>query len=777
MIDTVESIARASGADKIIYSADSCQMTFNTLVTDSRSVINPADTVFAAIRTRVGDGHKYIGELYSKGVRAFIIDDDFDASLMPEASFIVVKSVNKALFKLAEARLEGFGNGIVITGSKGKTKVKELLYTSLCEKCKVQRSPRSWNSSIGVPLAVWNMTADSSADYMITEVGIDGPGQGKDLHDLLVKSHKTAIITPITTEHDSEFASHVDKVREKIAIVADCNLIVYADSDPMLGEEISVLAESRPNLRTVAVQQGNHPTIYHALVKAAVDELGYKDIDVDSKVIVDTRREIRTGVFGNTVISDFFTPDLTSLREALDFMRRQSGSMDRSVLMLGRLFHGSDDAKTVYEKGIAMAADFGVNDVICIADENEGKEYSILDRYHSGNLYRDSRILLFGADRRFAEALCGAGHDTVLEVNLGAIVHNYNYYRRLLPAGTGLVGMVKASAYGMGAVEVGRTLQSQGASYLAVAVVDEAVALRNAGITMPIMVLNPVTNQCPALFAYNIEPAVFSIDELKLLIDTANREGILNFPVHIKLDTGMHRVGFIEEQLNELIECLKGQQTLTVASVFSHLATADCLDKDKYTQSQLQRFYNMTDKLRNELGVDFKRHILNTAGMMRFADCGPYEMTRLGIGLYGVSPLPSSEEVNLQTVATFKSRIISLKFWPKGTPIGYGCRGVCSRDSIIATVPVGYADGVNRRLGCGNASFIVRGVACPTIGNICMDLCMLDVTDAVGASVGDEVEIFGPSVPVEVLAEVLDTIPYELFTWVSPRVKRIYYRK
>ncbi|MDE5632390.1 MAG: alanine racemase, partial [Muribaculaceae bacterium] len=330
---------------------------------------------------------------------------------------------------------------------------------------------------------------------------------------------------------------------------------------------------------------------------------------------------------------------------------------------------------------------------------------------------------------------------------------------------------------GMGAVEIGRTLQSQGAAYLAVAVVDEAVALRNAGITMPIMVLNPVTNQSPALFAYNIEPAVFSLDELCLLVETAVREGVSDFPIHIKLDTGMHRVGFIEEQLDGLIESLAAQKSLVVSSVFTHLATADCLDLDDYTQLPLQRFYAMTDKLRKGLGRDFKRHILNTAGMMRFAECGPYEMTRLGIGLYGVSPLPPSVSADLQPVATFKSRIISLKHWPAGTPVGYGCRGVTSRDSVVATVPVGYADGVNRRLGRGNASFVVRGVACPTIGNICMDLCMIDVTDAQGVSVGDEVEIFGPSASVEALAETLGTIPYELFTWVSPRVRRIYYRK
>ena len=777
MIDTVEAIAGAVDADKLIYPDDFKSKPIKNLVTDSRSVLKAEETVFAAIRTRVGDGHKYIGELYAKGVRAFIIDRDIDTSLLPGAAFIVVKSVNEAIMKLAKARLEGYENGIIITGSKGKTTVKELLYTSLYGVCDVRRSPRSWNSSIGVPLAVWSMTDGVFPDHIITEVGIDGPGQGACFYEMLGESHKVAIITPITDEHDSEFASHTDKVREKLRIVEGCNLIVYADSDTVLGDEIARLKSVHPGLRAVSVAKGTHPTVFHALVHTVLHELGYDGIDSDAKSIVDTRREIQTGIFGNTIISDFFTPDLTSLREALDFMRRQSGSMGNSVLMLGRLMNGSDDSRQVYEEALAMAAEYGITDVMLISEETPEKAYSVLDRYHSGNLYRDSRILLFGADRNFADALCGAGHDTVLEVNLDAIIHNYNYYRRLLPAGTDIIGMVKASAYGMGAVEIGRTLQSQGAAYLAVAVVDEAVALRNAGITMPVMVLNPVTNQSPALFAYNIEPAVFSLDELRLLVNTATREGVSGFPIHIKLDTGMHRVGFIEEQLDGLIECLASQTSLVVASVFSHLATADCLDLDDYTHLQLQRFYAMADRLEKGLGHGFKRHILNTAGMMRFASCGPYDMTRLGLGLYGVSPLPPSVSVDLQTVATFKSRIISLKHWPAGTPIGYGCRGVTSRDSIVATVPVGYADGVNRRLGRGNASFMVRGVACPTIGNICMDLCMVDVTDAKDVTVGDEVEIFGPSASVESLAETLGTIPYELFTWVSPRVRRIYYRK
>ncbi len=762
---------------------------FNSIIfhilTDSRSVFMPEDTLFAALRTDLGDGHKYIRELYKKNVRNFLVEDiPDDVRDMPCASFLKVPSVPTALATLAKKKLNGFERGVIVTGSVGKTKVKELIYQAILPHKKVSRSPRSWNSRIGVPLGVLASNFDSFSAWHITEVGIDGPGQAALAHDILADSHKIGVITPITEEHDKEFSSHADKIREKIAIVADCDYIIYCNSE--LTDELTKITENRPGISLVLVSQHTYPTIYHALAQAAIDVMGVDDADVSEMPLVDSRREVQKGAFGNNIIADFFTPDIMTLvLESLDFMRRQVSTMKDSVLVLGTLFDEAQMQAAMY-----YARKYGVERIFQLGNYNvnlipEDNHYSFtnycspqefLERYHAGKLFCNSNIMLFGTGREFAHSLTGAGHDTVMEVNLDAVVHNYNYYRHLLPAGTGIVGMVKASAYGMGAVEIGRTLQSQGAAYLAVAVIDEAIDLRNNGITMPIMVLNPVTNQIPALFTYNIEPAVFSIEELNLLMETARHEGIEQWPIHIKLDTGMHRVGFIESQLGNLVEALKGQNELRVASVFSHLATADCLDMDAYTHSQLDKFYAMTDRIEEGLGYGFKRHILNTAGMMRFADCGPYQMGRLGLGLYGVSPLPG-ECPDLQTVATFKTRIISLKHWPAGTPIGYGCRGITARDSIVATVPVGYADGLNRGLGRGKASFSVKGVQCPTVGSICMDLCMIDVTDVPEVTVGDEIEIFGEKNSVENLADILGTIPYELFTWVSPRVKRIYYRK
>lgn len=794
MNNTIEDIAAAVSAHKLINPVHG--RTVTELATDSRSVVEPAKTLFAALRTPVGDGHKYISGLYQAGVRSFLVETLPNVMAMPDASFIVVDSVVKALGQLAAARLGSFDGGIIVTGSHGKTTVKELLYRALLPYREVRRSPRSWNSQVGVPLAVWNMTENAMPALMVTEAGIDGPGQGEALGAILGSSHRVAVVTPITDEHDEAFGSHVAKVKEKLKIIQDCSTIIYADTDPCLAAEIAAFVASHPDIKAIPVHAAPASDIFHALVHAAVAAIGLPVDGVDVLPRVDTRREIQSDSFGNTVIRDRFTPDAVSMRQALDFMRRHAGSMENSILIVSGLLHAcSDEAKVreLYQAAFDTAGEYGVKSIICTAAEcagmnfrvadgveltlRPGGEATLLDAYYSGNLCHDSRILIFGTDTGFADAFTSAGHETVLEVDLDAVVHNYNYYRSLLPQGTGLVGMVKASAYGMGAIEIGRTLQSQGAAYLAVAVIEEAIDLRAAGITMPIMVLNPVTNRYAALFAHRVEPAVFSMDELKRLISEARRAGVRQWPVHIKLDTGMHRVGFLDSQLDEMIECLKGQTELKVASVFSHLATADCLDKDAYTHAQLDAFYKMTDRIHAALGYDFRRHILNTAGMMRFSACGPYEMGRLGIGLYGISPLPADNKTPLKPVATFRSRIVSIKHWPEGTSVGYGCCGMTERPSVIATVPVGYADGVNRHLGCGRGSFLIGGVLCPTIGNICMDQCMVDVTDVEGVAVGDSVGIFGSGAPVERLAEVLDTIPYEPLTSVSPRVRRVYFKR
>ncbi|MDE6415403.1 MAG: alanine racemase [Duncaniella sp.] len=772
---------------------------YKYILADSRSVFDPAETVFAAIRTGIGDGHRFIPELAAKGVKMFLVEEIPPYCFNIDATFIVVKNVPEALNRIACSRIKGFSNLIVITGSIGKTVTKELIFNTLNGQCRVVRSPRSWNSRIGLPLAVCDMNVNDHPrpDVAIVEIGIDGPGQAELRLDCLPDESMTGVITPITDEHDSAFASHREKIIEKVKLLARCRDIFYADSDPEVGEVLREM--TRATLHPVTT--GDYPSIYHALAAEVTEFMGYDASGVSALPLVDKRREIYEGEFGNTIFHDQFTSDIRSLREALDFFRRHSSPEKRHVLVLGDLLlpagcKTEEQIKDKYFEAFDLARAFGVEKIYNMSAElseisgsidlpdyvevcNPVMPY-ILSSYQNGTLMRDSQILLFGrrggALAEFADVCMTAGHDTSLEVDLDALAHNFNYYRSLLPRSTRLVAMVKASAYGMGSVEIGKALQSLGAAYLAVAVIDEGVKLREAGITMPIMVLNPITNRYPALFASHLEPAVFSLEELDRLIQEAERYGVTDYPVHIKLDTGMHRVGFLDDHIDEIASRLASTRAVKVASAFSHLATADCLDKDEYTEKQLERFEEMTSRLRERIGYDFARHILNTAGMMRFAQQGSkYELARLGIGLYGVSPLP--DESSLRPVASFFTHIISLKHWPAGTPVGYGCKGVTSRESVIATVPVGYADGINRLLSRGAVAFNVKGVDCPTIGNICMDLCMIDVTDVPDVKVGDKVEIFGPDAPVERIADILGTIPYEVLTWVSPRVKRVYIKK
>lgn len=393
--------------------------------------------------------------------------------------------------------------------------------------------------------------------------------------------------------------------------------------------------------------------------------------------------------------------------------------------------------------------------------------------------FTDSIILLKGAPEynfdRIREMLEARMHETVLEVNLDAVIRNYNYFRSHVPSTTGMIAMVKASGYGAGSYEIAKTLQDCGAAYLAVAVLDEGIELRKRGISMPIMVMNPKVVNYGAMFANSLEPEIYSLPMLKDVIREAEKYDVRNYPVHIKLDTGMHRMGFIEEELEEVMDILTSQNRIVAKSVFSHLATADCPDMDDYTEMQLSRFKEYSDYMISRSSTPILRHILNSAGILRFGKYH-YDMVRLGIGLYGANTLPPEIEKPLSVVSSLRTVIIAIRDRKKGDTIGYGRKGVLTRDSRIATIPIGYADGMNRHFGCGAITVKVNGKDAPTVGNICMDACMIDVTD-IDCKEGDAVEIFGANADVQRLADLLGTIPYEILTSVSPRVKRVYFRE
>ncbi len=736
-----------------------CRRGADVVLTDSRSLREPARTVFFALRTANNDGHKYIAELAAQGVGLFVVEDVPDGV---DGEFIKVDDTLAALQQTAEAyRLAQSARVVAVTGSRGKTIVKEWMAEALALKGETSRSPRSWNSQIGVPLSLLGVSR--TAEFAVIEAGISMPGEMARLERMI--RPEVVVITGIEDLRPAEgYDDYAVKCSEKLLLARNARAVVYPAS---LHEAVD--RSVPPSVMKIAVEVPpsadwmQHDSL---LAREALRLLG-AELPEDVVRPLHTRLDASDGVNNCTIITDRFTCDSFSLTSALDFMMRRRTAGRRVTVILDRLrdcdrlpqIDGADRVIYVGNGGLTaeqFRAEVSVGDFsgeLVLAKGEEG-----------------------GVVSEFAEQLQARHHETVLEVNLDAIVHNFNHFRALLKPSTGIVAMVKASGYGAGAYELAKTLQSQGAAYLAVAVVDEGEELRRNGITMPIMALNPKVTNYDSLFSNRLEPEVFSFDMLDEIIREGAKRGVTGYPVHIKFDTGMHRLGFLESDIDSLCSRLLATEVVTVASVFSHLATADCLDMDDYTMGQLNMFTSICERMRAGLGYAFKRHVLNSAGIARFPQW-QFEMVRLGISLYGVDTIGVPETRGLRTVSTLRSIIISVKEWPAGTSIGYGRRTILDRDSKVATVPVGYADGLDRHLGNRVGKVWVNGALCPILGNICMDACMIDITDAPGAETGSSVEFFGENLPVSDVSDLLGTIPYEILTSVSPRVKRVYYRE
>ena len=781
------------------------------LLTDSRSLTDPAKSLFFALRGESNDGHRYIRELYAGGVRAFVVDAVMsDCVEMPDASWIVVPDTLKALQKAGSL---GHGNAstvVAITGSRGKTTLKEWLFQILSPTLGVSRSPRSYNSQIGVPLSMWGIRPGS--DVALIEAGISRVGEMHSLADCIRPD--TVVITNVGDAHSQGFPSREDKIREKVSLAAadSVRLVIYCADDQEVESEIKRQCAGKKligwhkedlpenifssSFGHEGIKDWERENAGHAI--AVARSLGIPDEKILESLRrlhrIGTRLNVSEGVNGCLVIHDSYTSDQSSLAPALDFMKRRIAPGSKETLIVSDLLHEAGSEEDAVVCMADMLRTSGVKRLIGIGEGmkkgagrlaevvEESEFFSSTDEFLSTlstSDFCDETILLKGAPEfgfgRIAQLLEARTHETVLEVNLDAVVRNYNYFRSKLPAGTGLVAMVKASGYGAGSYEIARTMQDCGAAYLAVAVLDEGIDLRHRGITMPIMVMNPKVVNYRQMFANRLEPEVFSMPMLLDVVKEADKYGVRDYPVHIKLDTGMHRMGFVEDELPELMKVLNSTQAVRIASAFSHLATADCMDMDEYTLLQLQRFDRFTAYMLRESRRPFLRHVLNSAGILRFPEYH-YDMARLGIGLYGVNTLPPEIEQPLSAVSTLRTVIIAIRDWKKGESIGYARRSILERDSRIATIPIGYADGMNRHFGRGNITVKVNGKDAPTIGNICMDACMIDVT-GIDCREGDAVEIFGPSASVYRLSDLLDTIPYEILTSVSPRVKRVYYRE
>ncbi len=797
------------------------------LLTDSRSLTYPEDTLFFALRTRNNDGHRYLHDLYQGGVRNFVVDH-VPATMqnVEDVNFLVVSDVKKALQTIATYHRGRFTAPVIgITGSRGKTIVKEWLYQLLCADYSMVRSPRSFNSQIGVPLSIWEM--NENTQLAVFEAGISQPNEMASLQSMI--RPKLSIITNIGDEHNEGFASDRLKCEEKVTLCRDCDCIVYNGDDELISE---VVANAGLTVKEIAWSKKDPDSpLFISSIKKEKDKttIGYSYLKYDGEIsipfigdhdienvihclavmlylcrpfdviaarmstlsAVGTRLNVIEGVNNCLLIYDAYTSDFRSLAPALDFMAQRATKSHTTTVILSDVIHDAMGGELLYQSIARLLQQKNITRIIGIGEEISsysslfGKNatfYSSTSAFLSSTTMSDFKnelILIKGASHFHFESLSDVleakQHETVLEVNLDAVVRNYNFYRSQVNPETGIVCMVKASGYGAGSFELAKTLQNQGAAYLAVAVLDEGVDLRKAGITMPIMVLNPKVGNYKTLFTYRLEPEIYSFDILEEIIREATKFGITNYPVHIKLDTGMHRLGFLEEDMPQLVEKLKGQNAIKPCSIFSHLATADCPDMDDYTNSQFDYFYRCCDMLQQGLDYPILRHILNSTGITRFPQ-HQCDMVRLGICLYGIPTMDDGSQEDLRPVSSLHSVVISIKEWQAGTTIGYSRKGVLTRDSRIATIPIGYADGIDRHLGNGNADVLINGHRCPTVGNICMDICMVDVTD-VACKVGDVVEVFGENITVMELAERLGTIPYEILTSVSQRVKRVYYRE
>lgn len=798
------------------------------MLTDSRSLCFPEETLFFALKSERNDGHHYIPDLYRRGVYNFVVETvpaDHEKDY-PEANFLKVESPLEALQRLAERHREKFDIPVVgITGSNGKTMVKEWLYQLLSPQMAVTRSPRSYNSQIGVPLSVWLLS--ESTQVGLFEAGISEPTEMAPLRNIIQPT--ISVLTGIGAAHQENFESLEAKCREKAQLFHDAKTLVYNADDDIVGKVVkemgckgeklcwsmgdrhaamyvkSVEKKEAATTITYSYQGGeenryslpfiDNASVVNSIICAVVAlHLGVSAEDLDERMQhlepVAMRLEVKQGQHGCTLINDSYNSDINSLDIALDFMaRRPDHKGRRRTLILSDIEQSGETPERLYREVSALCEKRGVekfigigpqisgqSDEICIGEKCFFKSVGQFIRSEVFASLHDEVILLKGARQfgfdQLTELLVQKVHETILEVNLSALVDNLNWYRSFMKPETKLVCMIKADAYGAGSAEVAKTLQDHRVDYLAVAVADEGVTLRKNGITSNIMIMNPEMTAFKTMFDYDLEPEVYSFRLLEALIKAAEKEGITSYPVHIKLDTGMHRLGFNPgEDMERLVERLKHQNAIIPRSVFSHFVGSDSDSFDDFSARQFALFDVGSRQLQAAFDHKILRHIDNSAGIEHFPD-RQLDMCRLGLGLYGINPR-NNEIIN--NVSTLKTTILQLRHVKAGETVGYSRKGTLDRDSVIAAIPIGYADGLNRHLGNRRGYCLVNGHKAEYVGNICMDVCMIDVTD-IPCKEGDSVEIFGDRLPVTVLSDALDTIPYEVLTGISNRVKRVYFQ-
>jgi len=816
VISTLEA-ARLTGGELTGESG----LVISGLLTDSRQTLTEQGTAFFAIKGSNHDGHKFIDSLYKRGVRIFFVTEK---PLVPEsfpgAAFILVKDTIEAMQRLAAAKRERFkGRVIAVTGSAGKTVVKEWLADVAGRVWPVIRSPRSYNSQIGVPLSVWKLDNRYSAG--IIEAGISMPGEMEKLQKII--NPETGIITNIGDAHAENFRNDREKASEKLKLFSSCREIVFCSDHELVREliygnkslsskklfswslgdsdaTVNIKAEGSGEGRTyLKVKYGNISfktfipfTDKASVANAATVITAALATGIESDVIagamprlspVAMRMEIKSGINGCLLIEDYYNSDPGSLRMALEHLKSYNGR--NPVLIMSDILQSGRDEEELYSEVARLVSSMNISRFIGI-----GPGLSAACRFFPpGSTFYESTplfcaaigketfsnevILLKGARKfefeRISNLLVEKIHQTLLEINLNAIAHNLTEIRKHLNPSVKIMAMVKAFAYGAGAAGIAQTLEYHRVDYLAVANADEGADLRENGVTLPVVVMNPEPGAFDLMIRYNLEPEIYSFPLLRNFISAAARHGLTGYPVHIKIDTGMHRLGFMPGEAENLAKEIVASGQVRIASVFSHLSSAENPEHDSFTRSQADTFKEVSERIRAVAGYNFIRHLLNTQGIMRFPEY-QFEMVRPGIGLYGIE---STTGYGFRQALRYITRILQIKTVPAGQPVGYGCSDISERERRIAILPAGYADGIDRRSGNGKGGVFINNRYAPFAGTICMDLSMADIT-GIEAKEGDEAEIFGGNITIDNVAAATGRIPYEILTSIPHRVKRIF---
>ncbi|RYE24752.1 MAG: bifunctional UDP-N-acetylmuramoyl-tripeptide:D-alanyl-D-alanine ligase/alanine racemase [Sphingobacteriales bacterium] len=803
------------------------------LVIDSRKIAQPENALFIALKAQHRDGHTFIADAYNKGVRNFLVSTEIDTVPLQGANILLAKDTLTALQQIALNKRKQYNIPVVgITGSNGKTIVKEWLYQLLAEDKDVVRSPKSYNSQIGVPLSVWLMEPEH--ELAIFEAGISQPGEMDRLEHMI---HPTiGLFTNIGEAHSEGFLNIRQKINEKLVLFKHAEQLVYCKDYPELNqcvvqftnqiknsdeEGLQIFTWSQKNdadLRITEVARRGKTSVISATYleknisitipftdPASVENaihcwcllllLGVKQSKIEKRMAmlhpVSMRLELKHGINECTIINDTYNSDITSLLIALDYLDQQKQHQHHTVILSDMLQIARADTElyedvaeqinrrniqrfigigpSLYKHKAAFRKHKKIRSIFFKSTEEFLKKFHLITFENEAILLKGARSFTF---EKISLLLEQKVHQTVLSVNLSALTHNLNVFRTKVAPGVKMMAMVKAFSYGAGSFEIANLLQYTGVDYLSVAYTDEGIALRKAGITMPIMVMSPDATSFDRMIAWKLEPEIFNLQSLTIFSSIAQTLQVTNYPVHVKLDTGMHRLGFMQHEVDALTEALKENTQVTVASIFSHLAASDSAEEDPFTEKQATLFTSMSDKLIASLPYKPLRHLCNSAGIARHPELH-FDMVRLGLGLYGIDTTGKLQD-DLQQVGTLKTTIAQIKEIPAGDTVGYGHKNPLTKPTHIATVSIGYADGYPRALGNGVAHMLVHNKPAKIVGIVCMDMCMLDITDIPEAQEGDEVIVFSPQLPITQLAKWADTIPYEMMTGISQRVKRIY---